>query len=94
MFEKLESKNICLRKAKENDWRSMLENVWGDEAVYQWMLYQPTLTEEDAVDRCRRSMQYQKDHFAWFVTLKDTDEAIGSSFLRLHFATFLTDTAP
>ena len=77
MFEKLESKNICLRKAKENDWRSMLENVWGDEAVYQWMLYQPTLTEEDAVDRCRRSMLYQENNFAWFVALKDTDEAIG-----------------
>ena len=55
----------------------MLKNVWSDEAVYRWMLYQPTLTEDDARERCSRSMAYQKDHPAWFVALKDTDEAIG-----------------
>ncbi len=73
----LEGERIRLRKAKENDWKSMLKNVWGDEAVYQRMLYEPTHTEEEARERCRRSMAYQKDHLAWFVALKDTDEAIG-----------------
>ena len=77
MYETLDGRNIRLRKAKEKDYRSMLENVWGDEAVYQWMLYQPTLTEAGAVERCRRSIQYQKDRYAYFVALKDTDEAIG-----------------
>ena len=62
MFEVLEGKNIRLRKAREEDWQSMLKHVWSDEAVYRWMLYQPTLTEEDAVERCHRSMQFQKDH--------------------------------
>ena len=42
----LEGERIRLRKARESDWSSMLRNVWGDEAVYRWMLYQPTLTEE------------------------------------------------
>ena len=37
-----------LRKAAEKDWKSMLENVWGDPAVYQWMLFTPTHTEEEA----------------------------------------------
>ncbi len=73
----LEGKKICLRKARENDWASMLENVWSDEEVYQWMLYQPTLTPEDARERCRRSMAFQEDHYAYFVALKETDEAIG-----------------
>ena len=82
MFERLESNNICLRKAEENDWRSMLQNVWSDEAVYKWMHFQPTFTEEDAINRCRRSMQYQKDHFAWFVARKDTDEAIGLAAMK------------
>ena len=82
MYETLEGKNIRIRKAEEKDSRSMLENVWGDKAVYQWMLYQPTITEEDAIDRCRRSIQYQKDHFAYFVALKDTDEAIGLCAVR------------
>ena len=77
MFEVLEGKNIRLRKARKEDYQSMLKHVWGDEAVYRWMLYQPTLTEEDAIERCRRSMEFQKDHYAYFVALKDTDEAVG-----------------
>ena len=46
MLEVLEGKNIRLRKAREEDCQSMLKHVWGDEAVYRWMLFQPTLTEE------------------------------------------------
>ena len=77
MYETLEGEHIRLRKARETDWRSMFINVWGNEAVYNRMLFQPTLTEEEAVDRCRRSMNYQQENYAWFVALKDTDEAIG-----------------
>ena len=79
---KLEGDHICLRKAKEKDWESMLKNVWGDEAVFRWMLFQPTLTEADAKERCRRSQEFQKDHLAWFVALKSTDEAIGLCAIR------------
>ena len=77
LFETLTGEHIILRKAKEKDAPSMLKHVWGDEAVYRWMLYQPTLTEEEAQERLRRSMEYQKDRLAWFVALKDTDEAVG-----------------
>ena len=78
----LNGDHIVLRKAKEDDHRSMLKHVWGDENVYRWMLFQPTLTEAEAVERCRRSIQYQKDHLAWFVALKDTDEAVGLCAIR------------
>ena len=82
MFEVLEGQKIRLRKAREDDHLSMLKHVWGDEAVYRWMLYRPTLTEEAALDRCRRSMDYQKEHYAWFAALKETDEAIGLCAIR------------
>ena len=82
MYETLEGEHIILRKAKETDWQSMLENVWGNEAVYRWMLFQPTLTEAEARDRCARSMNYQKENYAWFVALKDTDEAGGMCAIR------------
>ena len=82
MYETLVGEHIVLRKAKEKDALSMLKHVWGDEEVYRWMLYQPTLTEPDAEERCRRSIQFQKDHLAWFVALKDTDEAIGLCAIR------------
>ncbi len=74
--------HIILRKARETDYKSMWKHVWGDEEVYRWMLFQPTLTEAEAQDRCRRSMAYQKDHMAWFVALKDTDEAVGLCAIR------------
>lgn len=77
MFDLLIGENIILRKAKEKDYESMLNNVWGDEEVYKWMLYTPIKTIEDAKERLNRSIIFQKDHYAYFVALKDTDEAIG-----------------
>lgn len=77
MYEYLESKNIVLRKAKPSDYESMLKHVWSDKDVYLKMLFQPTFTIEEAKERCQRSINFQKDHYAYFVALKDTDEAIG-----------------
>ena len=57
LYATLTGKHIVLRKAKEHDYKSMLKHVWGDEDVYRWMLYQPTLTEADALERCHRSIQ-------------------------------------
>jgi len=77
MYDLLIGKNLILRKAKEKDYESMLLNVWGDIEVYKWMLYTPTKTIEDAKERLNRSIIFQKDHYAYFVALKDTDLAIG-----------------
>ena len=55
----------------------MLEEVWGDIEVYKWMLFKPTLTINDAIDRNKRSMEYQRDHFAYYVALKKNNRAIG-----------------
>ena len=77
MFERIEGEHIVLRKAKESDYKSMLRNVWSDPAVYQWMLFQPTLTEEDAMKRCQRTIEFQKDHYAYLIAEKETDEAMG-----------------
>ncbi len=77
MFERLEGEGIVLRKAREEDAFSMRDRVWGDPDVYQWMLFQPTVTDEDAVERCHRSMNFQKDHYVYFIADRVTDEAIG-----------------
>ena len=58
MYDLLIGKNIILRKAKENDYKSMLKNVWGDEDVYKWMLYTPTKAIEEAIERNKRSIVY------------------------------------
>lgn len=76
-YNKLIGEHIILRKAKEKDYESMLNNVWSDEEIYKWMLYTPTKTIEEAKERTKRSIIFHKDHYAYFVALKDTDEAIG-----------------
>lgn len=82
MIEKLEGEHIVLRKAVLEDWASMLRHVWSDERVYRWMLFTPTLTEEDAIARCKRSIEFQKTNYGYFVALKDTNEAIGLCAVR------------
>lgn len=77
MFDELIGENIILRKAKPNDYKSMLENVWSDEEVYKWMLYTPTLNIDDAILRNERSIEYQKNNYAYYIALKDNDLAIG-----------------
>ena len=69
-WQVLEGKHIVLRKARETDWKSMLEQVWGDEAVYQWMLFQPTLTPADAIH-------------ASDMTETDYDDLAGTIFMQL-----------
>ena len=81
-YELLTGKDIILRKAEENDYKSMLYHIWSDKDVYDRMLFQPNFTEEEALARCRRSILYQKDNFAWFVALKSTNEAIGLCAIR------------
>lgn len=82
MFETLEGNRVILRKAKDDDWRSMMKNVRGDPEVYQWMLFYPTNSEEEAMDRCRRSMEFQKNHYAYFIADKETGEAIGTCAIK------------
>lgn len=77
MFDVLEGKLIRLRKARIGDHLSMLENVWSDESVYKWMLFAPTFTEDEAIKRCERSIEFQKNRFAYFIADKTDDKAVG-----------------
>lgn len=81
-FDRIVGKKIILRKAKLSDTESMLNEVWGDEEVYRWMLFTPTLNMSDAIDRTKRSIEYQKEHYAYFIADKETDKAIGLCAIR------------
>lgn len=52
MINRIEGNNIVLRKAKFDDYNAMLKNVWGNEDVYQWMLFKPTFTIDEAIGLC------------------------------------------
>lgn len=82
MRERLETEHLVLRKAAPGDLHSIWENVWKNERIAEMMLWQPTRTLEEAEDRLARTIAYQQAYHAWFICLKETDEAIGFAGVR------------
>lgn len=79
---RLETPRLLLRKARDNDLDSIWQNVWNDGELAKTMLWQPTLTREDALLRLQRTKALQALHFTYFVCLKETDEPIGFAGIR------------
>lgn len=73
----LETKDLILDKAKFEDWEAMYRNVWRHPESARYMQWRVTERPEDAPDRMRRNIQWQKVHDTYFVYLKATGEAIG-----------------
>lgn len=73
----LETKDLILDKAKMEDWRAMYRNVWRHPESARYMMWRVTEREEDAPDRMRRTIEFQKTHDTCLVYLKATGEAIG-----------------
>lgn len=55
----------------------MYRNVWSREETARYMLWQVTVSEEDAMERMRRTIQFQKENTAWTVFEKKSGQAIG-----------------
>lgn len=73
----LETKDLILDKAKQEDWRAMYRNVWSHPESARYMMWSVTEREENAPDRMRRTIEFQKAHDTYLVYLKSTGEAIG-----------------
>ena len=81
-FERIEGKNIVLRKAELSDQDVIYENLWGDRTISDLMFWRPSASDEETVDRLYKTMEYQKDKYLYFVALKDTNEAIGMAGMK------------
>ena len=81
-MDRIETKNLVLRKARLSDLDAIYENIWSDKSVAETMMWKPTECYEEAVDRLKRTMVYQSQHPAFFVCLKETDEPIGFAGMR------------
>lgn len=81
-YNRLETARLVLRKARKDDLEAIWHNVWSDAQVAQTMLWQPTLTREEALRRMERTISLQSLHFTYFVCLKETDEPIGFGGIR------------
>uniref|UniRef100_UPI004025AE5F GNAT family N-acetyltransferase n=1 Tax=Roseburia inulinivorans TaxID=360807 RepID=UPI004025AE5F len=77
---KLETKDLILKKAEFEDWKTIYYNLWRHKESAKYMLWQPTETDEDAKDRMKRTIAFEEkpeNKYALFVYLKNTGEAIG-----------------
>lgn len=77
MVNELSLEHLFLRKAKMSDLDLIWHNVWQDEGLNELMFWQTTKTFNEAKDRLRRTIEYQSNHYAYFVCLKSNDEPIG-----------------
>lgn len=77
-----ETNRLILKKAEFPDWEQMYRNVWQHEGTARYMLWSVTTNEEDAKERMRRTIAFQRDHFAWTVYEKASSQAIGFAGFR------------
>lgn len=73
----LETKDLVLDKAKQEDWEGMYRNVWSCPEAARYMQWSVTGSEADARERMRRTIQFQKTHDTYLVYWKATGEPIG-----------------
>ena len=81
-MDRIETKNLVLRKARLSDLDAIYENIWSDKSVAETMMWKPTESYEEAVERLKRTMIYHSQYPAYFVCLKETDEPIGFAGMR------------
>lgn len=77
MYDLLIGKDIILRKANDNDLNNIYNNVWKDETLFKHMHYSNTKTLDEAKIRLQKSIEFQKNNYAYFICLRKNDEAIG-----------------
>lgn len=74
----LETKDLILKQAEFEDWKSIYENLWRHEESAKYMLWIPTKSEEDAQIRMEKTIAYQQTHpYAYLVYEKKSGKAIG-----------------
>ena len=74
---KIETERLILRKAKKSDLDNIWHNIWKDDDIAKTMLWQVTKTKQDAIVRLEKTIKYQSSNYAYFICLKESDEAIG-----------------
>lgn len=82
MIDRLETPRLVLRKARPDDLEAIWRNVWSDDGIARNMLWQPTRTREEAVNRLDRTIKVHGELPVYFVCLKATDEPIGLAGVR------------
>lgn len=74
----LETKDLILKQGEFDDWKDIYENLWCHPESAKYMLWIPTISEEDAKIRMEKTIAYQQTHpYAYLVYEKQSGKAIG-----------------
>lgn len=78
----LQTKDLILKRGVFEDWKALYENLWSHEESAKYMLWRPTLSEEEAKERMRRSLKHQEESgLAWFIYRRNV-ETVGEETLE------------
>ena len=79
----LETKDLIIKKARQEDWRDMYYNLWCHEESARYMMWNVTTSEEDAQARMERTIAFEAAHeYNWLVYEKASGQAIGFAGLE------------
>ena len=81
-ISQLETKDLILRKAKQEDLKSIFNNYWSSEKSSKYMLWVPQKNLQEAQERLNRTFEFQKNNFTFFVCDKKTGMAIGQAGMK------------
>ena len=73
----IETKDLILDKAKQEDWLPMYKNVWSRPETFRYMGIENSPSEAEAQARMERTIAFQQGRESYTVYLKSTREAIG-----------------
>ncbi len=69
--KRIETENLILDTAVFSDWEAMYRNLWSQEESAKYMRWRVTPSAEEAQERMRRTIAWQKEHpLAWTVFRK------------------------
>lgn len=78
-----ETKDLILKKAVFEDWPDIYRNLWRHWESARYMLWNVTGSEEEAMDRMRRTLAWQAGHdHMYFVYEKACGKAIGFAGMK------------
>ena len=79
----IETKDLILKKAKEEDWEKIYKNLWCHKESAKYMLWDVTTSEVEAIDRMQRTVAFQKvNKYAFFVYEKANNMPIGFAGMK------------
>lgn len=80
--EKIETHDIVLKKASMDDVKALYENIWSQEESAKYMLWTPTKDIQEAKERMKRTIEFQKNNLAYTVFEKKSGQAIGFAGMK------------